>query len=142
MNTMTVPTRQETVGAIMTKNPITVDFDVPIRKVLQTMIDRDIGSLIVMKDGNPVGIITERDVTRISVSLIGGQNIYEDVVGRLMSSPIVTVPPDVPVQDAFELMVTRKIRRLPVVDQGRLVGIITERDLFKWSSNILRLRNP
>ena len=95
-----------------------------------------------MKHGNPVGIITERDVTRISLSLIGGQNIYEDIVGRLMSSPIITVPPDAPVRQAVELMVTRKIRRLPIVDQGRLVGIVTERDLFKWSSSILRVRNP
>jgi len=142
MDTMTVPTRQETVGAIMTKNPITVDFDTPVRKVLQTMIDRDIGSLIVMKQGNPVGIITERDVTRISLRLTTGQNIYEDIVGRLMSSPIITVPPDTPVRQAIELMVTRKIRRLPIVDQARLVGIVTERDLFKWSSSILRVRNP
>ena len=126
----------------MTKNPITVDFDTPVRKVLQTMIDRDIGSLIVMKQGNPVGIITERDVTRISLRLTTGQNIYEDIVGRLMSSPIITVPPDTPVRQAIELMVTRKIRRLPIVDQARLVGIVTERDLFKWSSSILRVRNP
>ena len=128
---MTVPT-SETVGAIMTKEPITVDFDTPVRRVLQTMIDRDIGSLIVTKEGRPVGIITERDVTRISLKLIGGQNIYEDVVGRLMSSPIITVPPDTLVRKAVELMVTRKVRRLPVVSQQRLVGIVTERDLFKW----------
>ena len=128
---MTVPT-SETVGAIMTKDPITVDFDTPVRRVLQTMIERDIGSLIVTKEGRPVGIITERDVTRISLKLIGGQNIYEDVVGRLMSSPIITVPPDTLVRKAVELMVTRKVRRLPVVSQQRLVGIVTERDLFKW----------
>ena len=128
---MTVPT-SETVGAIMTKDPITVDFDTPVRRVLQTMIERDIGSLIVTKEGKPVGIITERDVTRISLKLIGGQNIYEDVVGRLMSSPIITVPPDTLVRKAVELMVTRKVRRLPVVSQQRLVGIVTERDLFKW----------
>jgi CBS domain-containing protein len=143
MDSMTVPGPEEMVRAIMTKNPITVDFDAPVRKVLQTMIDRDIGSLIVLKHGNPVGIITERDVTRISLRLTtGGQNIYEDIVGRLMSSPIITVPPDTPVRQAVELMVTRKIRRLPIVDQGRLVGIVTERDLFKWSSSILRVRNP
>ena len=137
---MTVP--EETVRAIMTKNPITIDFDAPVRKVLQTMIDRDIGSLIVMKQGNAVGIITERDVTRISLRLSAGQNIYDDIAGRLMSSPIITVASDTPVRQAVELMVTRKIRRLPIVDQGRLVGIVTERDLFKWSSSILRVRNP
>ena len=125
----------------MTKDPITVDFDEPVRKVLQIMIDRDIGSLIVLKHGKPVGIITERDVTRISLRLTTGQNIYEDIVGRLMSSPIITVPPDAPVQEAVELMVSRKIRRLPILEQGRLIGIVTERDLFKWSSSILRIRN-
>ena len=140
MDRMTVP--EETVRAILTKNPITVDFDAPVRKVLQTMIDRDIGSLIVMKQENPVGIITERDVTRISLRLSAGQNIYDDIAGRLMSSPIVTVPLDTPVRQAVELMITRKIRRLPILDQGRLVGIVTERDLFKWSSSILRVRNP
>jgi len=140
MDSMTVPRPEETVRAIMTKNPITVDFDAPVRNALQTMIDRDIGSLIVLKHGNPVGIITERDVTRISLRLITGQNIYEDIVGRLMSSPIITVPPDAPIRQAVELMVTRKMRRLPIVDQGRLVGIVTERDLFKWSSSILRNR--
>jgi len=141
MDSMTGPSPEETVRAIMTKDPITVDFDEPVRKVLQIMIDRDIGSLIVLKHGKPVGIITERDVTRISLRLTTGQNIYEDIVGRLMSSPIITVPPDAPVQEAVELMVSRKIRRLPILEQGRLIGIVTERDLFKWSSSILRIRN-
>ena len=140
MDSMTVPKPEETVRAIMTKDPITVDFDAPVRKVLQTMIDRDIGSLIVLKHGNPVGIITERDVTRISLHLTTGQNVYEDRAGRLMSSPIITVTPDTPMQQAIELMVTRKIRRLPIMDQGRLVGIVTERDLFK-QSHIQRAQN-
>lgn len=138
---MTVPKPEDTVGAIMTKNPMTVDFDAPVKKVLQTMVNRDIGSLIVLKNGNPVGIITERDVTRISLRLMIGQNIYEDVVGRLMSSPLITLPPETPVRQAFEEMVTKKIRRLPIVEQGRLVGIVTERDLFKWVLSALHEPN-
>ena len=60
----------------------------------------------------------------------------------LVSSPIITVPPDASIRQAVESMLTRKIRRLPIVDQGRLVGIVTERDLFKRPSNIQRIQNP
>lgn len=116
----------------MTKNPVTIDFDAPVRKVLQTMVSKDIGSLIVLKSGKPVGIITERDVTRISLRATIGENIHEDIAGRLMSSPLITMPPETPIWQAFEEIVSKKIRRLPIVEQDRLVGIVTERDLFKW----------
>jgi CBS domain-containing protein len=129
---MSVRIPKETLGAIMTKNPVTIDFDAPVRKVLQTMVSKDIGSLIVLKSGKPVGIITERDVTRISLRATIGENIHEDIAGRLMSSPLITMPPETPIWQAFEEIVSKKIRRLPIVEQDRLVGIVTERDLFKW----------
>jgi CBS domain-containing protein len=96
------------------------------------MVSKDIGSLIVLKSGKPVGIITERDVTRISLRATIGENIHEDIAGRLMSSPLITMPPETPIWQAFEEIVSKKIRRLPIVEQDRLVGIVTERDLFKW----------
>jgi len=123
---------EDTVAAVMTSKPITIEADAPVRKALQVMIKRDIGSLIVVRDGEPVGIITERDVTRRSLRPAKIKGIYDRPVSRSMSRPLVTVPANTPVWDAFELMVTRRIRRLPVVEQGRLVGIVTERDLFKW----------
>jgi CBS domain-containing protein len=141
MDGMTVPIPEDKLEAIMTKNPITIDFDTPIRKVLETMVSKDIGSLIVLKSGIPVGIITERDVTRISLRPTLGQNIHEDIAGRLMSSPLITVPPETSVLQAFEEMVSKKIRRLPIVEQGRLVGIVTERDLFKWVLRIFHAPN-
>jgi CBS domain-containing protein len=129
---MTVANTEDTVRAVMTRTPITITPDTPVRKALQIMIKRDIGSLIVMKNGKPVGIITERDVTRRSLRPEKTKGVYGRPVTRLMTRPLITVPPTTPVWEAFETMVTKKIRRLPVVEQDRLVGLVTERDLFKW----------
>jgi len=128
--------KEDTVVAIMTRKLVTVSFDAPVKKALSTMIRRNIGSVIVLKKGEPVGIITERDVTRNSLLPTRGKKVYERPVTRFMSHPLITVPSTTPMWKAFETMVTRKIRRLPIERQGRLVGIVTERDLFKWALRV------
>jgi CBS domain-containing protein len=126
----------DTVGFVMTKDPFTIGSSAPVSAALQTMIEHDIGSVIVVKTDSaleePLGIITERDVTRRSLDPTKEMAIYDKPVSELMSQPLITVPPATPVWDAFEIMVTKKIRRLPVVDGRHLIGIVTERDLFKW----------
>jgi len=129
---MTAAGAEDTVGAIMTREPVTIKPDAPVRKALQTMIKHDIGSLIVVKNGQPVGMVTERDVTRRSLRPAKTKGVYDRPVTRFMTRPVITLSPTAPVWEAFETMVTKKIRRLPIVEQGRLVGIVTERDLFKW----------
>ena len=129
---MVMPNPEDIIGSIMTKDPITIRSDSPTKKALQTLIRKDIGSIIVVKNGKPVGIITERDVTRRSLRATKDKRLYERSVGQIMSHPLITVPPSTPVWQAFETMVTKNIRRLPVLQDGRLVGIVTERDLFKW----------
>jgi CBS domain-containing protein len=129
---LTIASSEDTVGAIMTRNPVTIKPDATAKRALQMMIRRDIGSLIVVKNGELVGIITERDVTRSSLDAVKAKGVYERPVTRFMSRPLITVPPTTPVWEAFETMVTKRIRRLPIVQHGRLVGIVTERDLFKW----------
>jgi len=128
--------KEDTVAAIMTRKLVTVSFDAPVKKALATMIRRDIGSVIVLKKGEPVGIITERDVTRNSLLPTRGKKVYERPVTRFMSHPLITVPSTTPMWKAFEMMVTRRIRRLPIERQGPLVGIVTERDLFKWALRV------
>ena len=129
---MSAAKKEDTVRAVMTKNPVVIRPDTPVRKALQLMIKKDIGSLIVVKSGKPVGIVTERDVTRRSLRPAKVKGVYDNPVARFMSRPLVTAPPTAPIWKAFETMVTRRIRRLPIVERGRLVGIVTERDLFKW----------
>jgi CBS domain-containing protein len=128
--------KEDTVAAIMTRKLVTVNFDAPVKKALATMIRRDMGSVIVLNKGEPVGIITERDVTRNSLLPTKGKKIYERPVSQFMSHPLITAPSTTPMWKAFETMVTKKIRRLPIERQDRLVGIVTERDLFRWALRV------
>ena len=135
---MTPVKTEDTVIGVMTRTPVTIKPDAPVGKALQVMIKKDVGSLVVVKKGKPVGIITERDVTRRSLRPVTvGKKVYDRPVTWLMSRPLITVLPITPVWEAFEKMVTKKIRRLPVVEKGRLLGIVTERDLFKWVIRVL-----
>jgi CBS domain-containing protein len=123
---------EDTVAAEMTKNPITIDVDRQVVAALKILIEKDIGSLVVTKKGQPIGIITERDVTRRSLQAMSGRKIYDKSVTELMSSPLTTVTPTTPIWETFEIMLTKRIRSLPVMEGERLVGIVTDRDLFKW----------
>jgi len=122
---------EDTVSSIMTKEVSTVDSSETIRAALKRMVDEDVGSLIVMERGKAVGIITERDVTRVSGSR-SDPNFFEGNAGLLMKSPLITVRPETSIWDALELMLNKGIRRLPVMRNDQLLGIVTERDIVVW----------
>ncbi len=125
----------DTIGELMKTEVVTVGSDARVRDALQLMIDHDIGSVVVTEGDGVVGIFTERDVTRHVLTDVG---LLDERVGDLMSAPAVTVSADAEVVDAFDLMNERSIRRLPVVDEGRLVGIVTEGDLRRWVGQVAR----
>jgi len=100
-----------------------------VSKALQTMVRHKIGSIIVVEKGKPIGILTERDV---STRMAKGQNVRGMVVRNMMSKPLVTIGPSAEVWQAVEQMVRKDIRRLPVIEGDRLVGMVTERDIFRW----------
>jgi CBS domain-containing protein len=83
----------------------------------------------VVEGKNTVGIITERDITK---QVIKGEGVLKETVKNVMTKALVTAPPNMPVQDAFELMLKNKIRRLPIIETDNLVGIVTEKDLMRW----------
>jgi CBS domain-containing protein len=119
----------DTIGELMTTDVVTVGPDDRVRDALQAMIDHDFGSIVVAEEGRPVGVFTERDVTRRVLTDAG---LLEHRVRDLMSAPPITVQPGDQVVDVFELMNGKGIRRLPVVEGDRLVGIVTEGDLRRW----------
>jgi CBS domain-containing protein len=122
-------TTGDTVGEIMTRDVVTVARDEAVQRAVRLMIDRDIGSVVVEDDGKPIGLFTERDLTR---HILDHADVLGLPVGEVMSGPVVSAKPDQQIVDAFELMNERHIRRLPVVEGDRLVGIVTERDLLRW----------
>lgn len=114
---------------IMTAKVVTVDISERVEEALRLMVKFDIGSIIVVDKQKPVGIITERDVTRAALR---GDSLLKLPVRSLMSRPLQTTPPNTEIWRTFEVMLKLGVRRLPVVDNGKLVGIVTERDLTRW----------
>jgi len=104
-----------------------------LKHALKRMVKRNIGSLVVVEAGNPVGIITERDISRCVAK---GSKALRIQVKNLMSSPLITVTRSATIQDAVRVMLKHGIRRLPVIEKGKMVGIISDRDVLRWMLRI------
>lgn len=115
---------------IMTRDVITVDKDTLILDTAKLMEEKNISSVIVAEGGMPVGIVTERDLVR---KVIIKDLDAKSPVSTIMSSPLVTVSKEENISSAAELMMKKKIRRLPVVDKGKLMGIVTETNISTTS---------
>jgi len=113
------------------KNPavITIDVAEPVRAAIQLMADHFIGALPVLEGGRLAGIVSERDYARKVVLM--GRKSTETSVGTIMSSPVIHVGPQHSVNDCMMLMTEKRIRHLPVVENGNLVGVISIGDLVK-----------
>lgn len=112
---------------VMTESVVTAPPDCPVRAVAELMRERNVGSVVLVgDDGVPVGFVTDRDLA-LSV-LADGRDPGEPASGH-GSAPVVTGEPGMHVEAAAELMVGHGVRRLPVLDDGRLIGIVTLDDL-------------
>jgi CBS domain-containing protein len=120
---------EDHVKGIMSSPVIHVAPHATVAQALRTMIDHDIGAVIVVDGESVVGVFTERDLTR---RLLDDEDLLDREVGEVMSTPVTTVNPADEVVFIFRLMTEKGIRRLPVIDGGLLVGIVTERDLLRW----------
>ena len=114
---------------IMTSKVVTVDISERVEEALRLMVRYDVGSVVVMDKEKPVGIITERDITRAALR---GDSMLRLSARSLMSRPLQTVQPGMEIWRTFELMLKLGVRRLPVIENDRLVGLVTEKDLTRW----------
>ena len=119
----------DSIESIVTVGVETVKLKDPLRHALMKMVKRNIGSVVVVQGEEPVGIVTERDISRCVAK---GARALRTQVKNLMSSPLITVTRSATIQDAMTMMLKHGIRRLPVVEEGKLVGIVSERDLLRW----------
>ena len=112
----------------------TTEKDQTVKKAAQIMTESRIGSLVVVSGKKIIGIITERDILS-KVTALGRQSdkVYVD---DIMTSKVLTISPNSYLDDAVYIMIQNKIKKLPVVESGELVGIITSTDIVANSSEI------
>ena len=111
---------------VMTPNPRTVSPEDSIQNAARIMRDMDTGIVPVVENGRPVGLVTDRDIVVRAVAEDGQLN---RPVGEIVSGGVISATPDMSTREAAELMSEHQVRRLPVVENNRLVGIVSIGDL-------------
>ena len=116
-----------TVADVMTPNPITMAESATLASAAQAMREADIGGVLVMRDNELRGIVTDRDIVVRAVA--DGKDPNRATVGEVCSPHVTTVEPSDPIDRAIEFMRENALRRLPVVENGKPVGIVSIGDL-------------
>jgi CBS domain-containing protein len=112
---------------IMSKDVRVVRLDSSVKEVVATMNKFDIGSIVVVQGDRPVGIITERDILRRVVEPCLAPEVLS--ARQVMTSPLVTIRETASIEEAAELMAKKKVKKLPVMNREKLVGIVTFSDI-------------
>ena len=120
------------VEELMTRDPATLHPESTCTEAATLMKTRDCGSLPVVQDGKLIGIVTDRDIVIRAVA--GGTDPTHLAVSEVMTKAPVSVAPDLKAEDAAKVMSERQVRRLPVVDNGRLVGMLVIGQLARHES--------
>ncbi len=126
------------VKSVMSESPLIIKKDENIRTAANLMSEAKTGSLVVLdNDGELTGILTEMDIVDDIVS--EGLDPDNVLVKEIMSTPVHTIESSKPIQEAAKTMADLEIRRLPVVDGGKMVGIITENDILEISPTLIEI---
>ena len=121
----------------MIDDVVTVDADATVKKAVDLMNKHEIGCLIAVRSGKAVGIVTERDM--LSRVLGMARNPEQTKVSEIMTSPLVVADPQMDLEEAARLMFKMKVKKLPVVSKGDLVGLLTLTDIARFQPQIIKI---
>ncbi|MDG6905244.1 MAG: CBS domain-containing protein [Nitrososphaerota archaeon] len=119
----------------MDKSVITLPATASVENAIETMTTANVWSLVVERQGLPVGVVTDRDILRRCLS----KRLRPDSVKleEVMSSPLITISPEAQLGEVMQRMAEKAIRRLYVVQEGKIIGRITQTMLFENSTNTM-----
>ncbi len=125
------------VDEVMSRNPLQIPGDMSIREAAELMRKRGVSTALVVRDGAPIGIVTDRDL----VTKVLAEGIDPDTVRArdIMSSPVIMIPHDESISTAARVMSRRKIRKLPVVRDGEIIGLLSENDIVRIAPDLIAL---
>ncbi len=121
----------------MARKVLTAGPNTTVAKAAKMMAERGVGSIIIAKGKKPVGILTERDLLMKVVSTDLRPSKIR--VGKIMSAPILSIGPNEDITQAARIMAKNKLRRLPVVERGKLIGIVTASDITASSPELIEV---
>jgi len=122
---------------VMVKEVITIDENATVKEAAEVMNKFEIGCLIAVRKGKAMGIITERDLLKRVVA--EAKDTSKTKVKEIMSSPLVVVEPSMDLEEAVKLMFQMKIKKLPVVDGKRLVGLVSLTDIARFQPQMIKI---
>jgi CBS domain-containing protein len=114
---------------VMTPSPETVEPGQPVAEAAKLMKQADVGMIPVVKEGQLSGTVTDRDIVLRVIA--EGKSTASTTVGEIASGEVVTVDPEQELEEALELMAKHQVRRLPVVENGRLIGVLAQADVAR-----------
>lgn len=117
---------QQTIEAIMTKTVISVSPEQRVEEAAQLMSEHNIGAIPVVQNNEVIGMITDRDITLRSTAKGGNEKIS---VSEVMTDDVITASPQMNVDEAAQLMAQKRIRRLPIVENNQIVGMVALGDI-------------
>jgi CBS domain-containing protein len=109
-----------------------IEANAPVLEAVKRMVDANVGSLLVKRGGEIAGIVSERDYLRRVAR--DGPTGDEVTVGEIMSSPLIVVSPETSIDECMAVMTDRRIRHVPVVEDGDVIGIVSIGDVVKFKS--------
>ena len=123
------------IGEVMKRNPTMIGIEATVAKAAKAMCQEGVGSVIILENNKPIGIVTEEDINcKVVAKDLKPSEVH---VNEIMSTPLITVSVDKTSGDAAHMMVEYKVRRLPVVDNcNEVIGIVTVRDLLTVSTEL------
>ncbi|MDH5793055.1 MAG: CBS domain-containing protein [Candidatus Bathyarchaeota archaeon] len=122
---------------IMVKKVITTKQEATIEDAIKLMNKYEIGCLVVVENGKPVGIITERDL--LKRVLAKSKELRNMKVMEIMSEPLISVEPNTEIEEAAKLMFQKKIKKLPIVEKGKLLGLVTLTDILRIQPQLIKM---
>jgi CBS domain-containing protein len=126
-------TMMRPLAVMMKRNPRSISPEATLAEAAAMMRDTRVGAILVAEQGTFIGIVSETDLVRKAMA--GQMNAAQAKVRAIMSSPVITIEQDRSAHDASDLMAEKGIRHLAVTEDGRIVGIVTVRDLLRYFKN-------
>jgi len=122
---------------IMVEDVVIVDSDASVMQAVKLMNKNEIGCLIVIRRGKAVGIVTERDLLKRIIAKL--RDPQKTKVRQIMTKPLIVVDPNMDLEDATKLMFASKIKKLPVIEDRRLVGLVSLTDIAKFQPQMMKI---